>query len=67
MNYETIRNDKKKSDVNDKRIERQREKDRKKEEKERKKSQSRTRISHNASQARILMLDDSDITIDIGV
>lgn len=33
----------------------------------RKKSQSRTRDKTNRSQARIILLDDSDIYIDMGV
>lgn len=71
LDYETIRKDEKKSkkklDPNEKRLERQREKERKLEEKERKKSQSRTRDRPNRSQARIVMLDDSDAFIDLGV
>ncbi len=67
-------------ETNEKRIQRQREKDekkiRKQEEKERKQSQSRTRNTserdvnngfNNRSKAQIIMLDDSEECVDLGV
>ncbi len=65
--------------TNDKQIQRQREKEekkaRKQEEKERKKSRSQTRIDepdrnprfNNRSKARIVMLDDAEEYVDLGV
>jgi pyruvate-formate lyase len=62
---------------NEKRIQREREKVRKQEEKERKKSQSRTRSAtterdvnsgyNDKSKARIIMLDDSEEFVNLGV
>jgi hypothetical protein len=62
---------------NEKRIQREREKVRKQEEKERKKSQSRTRSTTterdinteytNRSKARVIMLDDTEQYVDLGV
>ena len=67
-------------EANEKRLQRQREKDekkvRKQEEKDRKKSQSRTRPAHERdpslggntkSKARIIMLDDAEEYVDLGV